>query len=511
MATAIARRGDLEGHIVLLANGAWPDAKQLCIFATRVVTLRTAVHVTVFTNDDLLERAKRDVACELEGKTQVGIIRIIALPADRHKHFVDPEFEAAFATVFRQLIVGERVRCSATGEQHGPLPVPQAIVTPKNATLESLQRLRADAGAGPGASVKLFAWYARVPSTLFFFHGPAERGGVGDVRAKTVLFLDSILIRIPGYEPMYAHEVQPQELAHHGTLGAEWLTIYDMFASCDGVLLATPECFDPLSIIGTRAWMAETGRGAHAVGPLLSTGTRAVENALCEADRGTEIRDFVSRVLKSHGPLSLLFISFGTWMWPKYPEKLWTFLDVVMDLGIPFILSDASEHANVPDEVRERVDRYQLGLISSWCPQQMILNHPVTAWFLTHCGHNSMMESISAGVPMICWPFIGDGALNAIYLTDTFKCAYELLEVRTGHGLERIYRTGARTVGTPAAIRAEALDVLARAFGEDGARKRERMQGVQARFAEVWTRGGAGGHDGESVCATEAFLAGVGL
>ena len=28
-----------------------------------------------------------------------------------------------------------------------------------------------------------------------------------------------------------------------------------------------------------------------------------------EADLGTEIRDFVSRVLKSHGPLSLLFVS----------------------------------------------------------------------------------------------------------------------------------------------------------------------------------------------------------
>ncbi|KAJ2972677.1 hypothetical protein NUW54_g12212 [Trametes sanguinea] len=230
----------------------------------------------------------------------------------------------------------------------------------------------------------------------------------------------------------------------------------------------------PLSLIGTRAWMAETGRGAYAVGPIASTGVRAVENELMEADRGPEVRDFVSRILKSRGPKSLLYISFGASMWPKYPEKLWAFLDVVMERRIPFILSHASEFAQIPDDVREKLSWYNLGLLSSWCPQQMILNHPVTGWFLTHCGHCSVMEAISAGVPMICWPFAADGALNAVHLTDTLKCAYELLEVRTGHGLRRVYRTGVRPVGTLDALRSEARAVLEQAFGEDGERRRER-------------------------------------
>ena len=86
----------------------------------------------------------------------------------------------------------------------------------------------------------------------------------------------------------------------------------------------------------------------------------------------------------------------------------------------------------------------------------------------------------------ICWPFAGDGALNAIHLTDTLKCAYELLEVRSGHGLGRIYRTGARASSTPAALRAEVRDVLEKAFGEDGARKRENVGKVRERFARVW-------------------------
>ncbi|KAI0370536.1 UDP-Glycosyltransferase/glycogen phosphorylase [Pilatotrama ljubarskyi] len=497
-----------EGHIVLLGNGPWADAKQLCIFGTRIVKLRP-VHVTIFTTEAFLERARREVSSELA---------TIALPSERHRHFVDPAFEVAFAKAYRQLLAGEAVQCAATGERFSHLPLPQAIVT-HNSTLESLRRLKAESSA----PVKLFVWYAHVPSALFFFHGPAERGGIGDVRARVqaeaqrrgapaeevfeeiVSFLSSTLIRIPGYEPIYSHEVQPQELSYHGTFGLEWLTTYDMFTACDGVLMSTPECFDPLSIIATRAWMAETGRGAYAVGPIISSGAQAVENEILEADKGTDIRDFISRVMKSHGPKSLLYISFGSWIWPKYPESLWTFLDVVMDLGIPFILSHASELAEVPEEVKERVDRYRLGMLSTWCPQQMILHHPVTAWFLTHCGHKSVMEAISAGVPMICWPFIGDGPLNAIHLTDTLKCAYELLEVRTGHGLERIYRTGARAVGTPAAIRAEALRVLESAFGEDGERKRANVLKMRARFEQAW-RG-----DGESARAAEAFVEELGL
>ncbi|KAI9065288.1 glycosyltransferase family 1 protein, partial [Trametes sanguinea] len=427
------------GHIVLLANAPWTDAKQLCIFATRVVRVHPT-HVTIFTNDAFVERARREVASELAQDTARGVyIRIIALPSDRHQQFIDPVFEAAFAKVYRQIIAGQPIQCTATGEVHDALPIPEAIITPKNSTLDALARLREQTSGlqATATKPKLLTWYSRVPAYLFFFHGPSERGGIGDVRAKTVSFLESTLLRVPGYEPMYSHEIQPQELNHHGNLGLEWLTIYDMFTKCDGVLVATPECYDPLSLIGTRAWMAETGRGAYAVGPIASTGVRA---------------------------------------------KLWAFLDVVMERRIPFILSHASEFAQIPDDVREKLSWYNLGLLSSWCPQQMILNHPVTGWFLTHCGHCSVMGAISAGVPMICWPFAADGALNAVHLTDTLKCAYELLEVRTGHGLRRVYRTGVRPVGTLDALRGEARAVLEQAFGEDGERRRERALRMRERF-----------------------------
>lgn len=40
-------------------------------------------------------------------------------------------------------------------------------------------------------------------------------------------------------------------------------------------------------------------------------------------------------------------------------------------------MSHASPFAVVPDETRAKVDKYGLGILSQWAPQQTILSHPV--------------------------------------------------------------------------------------------------------------------------------------
>ncbi|EJF59604.1 UDP-Glycosyltransferase/glycogen phosphorylase [Dichomitus squalens LYAD-421 SS1] len=507
----------VQGHIVLLGNGSWPDTKQLCIFATRIVNLRST-HITIFTTEDLFERARREVTSEMQDSLSMDLIRIVGLPSGRCDNLTDATFNVAFTEIYEKLMGSRNFQCTATGRNYGPLPLPRAVVSP-NFTMELMTALRKRSHQ----SVKLLAWYSRAPSTLFFFHGPAERGGVKELCArvqeeaartqtpevkiieKTVHFLHNHLIRVPGYEPIYSHEIQPQELATRGSIGTEWLTIHDMLMACDGVLISTPESWDALSIIGARYWMKETSRNVYAIGPMLARSPQAAENEVAIAHQGAATRTFLDRILKTHGERSLLYISFGCAMWPKHPEKLWTFLDAVMELQIPFILSHASNDATIPQEIKDKVDCYGLGLLSPFCPQQMILNHQATGWFVTQCGQGSVLEAVNAGVPMICWPYVGDEALNAIYIVDTLKIGYELLQIRTGHGLKRIYRTGVRPEGTPEAIRAETMVVLRRAFGQDGAKLRGNVECLRQKLKDMWEQGG------ESQQAALAFVGSLGL
>ncbi|KAH7651729.1 UDP-glucuronosyl/UDP-glucosyltransferase protein [Dioscorea alata] len=78
------------------------------------------------------------------------------------------------------------------------------------------------------------------------------------------------------------------------------------------------------------------------------------------------------------------------------------------------------------EETRER------GLVVSWCPQEVVLEHAAVGGFLTHSGWNSTLESLSGGVPMISWPFFAEQPTNC-----RFACREWGVGMEIGSGVER--------------------------------------------------------------------------
>ncbi|OVA11553.1 UDP-glucuronosyl/UDP-glucosyltransferase [Macleaya cordata] len=60
-------------------------------------------------------------------------------------------------------------------------------------------------------------------------------------------------------------------------------------------------------------------------------------------------------------------------------------------------------------------------IVRDWAPQLEILAHASTGGFLSHCGWNSCMESLSMGVPIAAWPMHSDQPMNTMLVTEELK------------------------------------------------------------------------------------------
>ena len=103
---------------------------------------------------------------------------------------------------------------------------------------------------------------------------------------------------------------------------------------------------------------------------------------------------------------SVAYVSFGTAKTPPSHELV-TLAEALEDRKVPFIWSlKDNAKVHLPDGFLERT-KFQ-GIVIPWAPQAKVLGHEAVGVFVTHCGWNSLLDTIVGGVPVICRPFYGD-------------------------------------------------------------------------------------------------------
>ncbi|KAL0921005.1 hypothetical protein M5K25_008028 [Dendrobium thyrsiflorum] len=86
-----------------------------------------------------------------------------------------------------------------------------------------------------------------------------------------------------------------------------------------------------------------------------------------------------------------------------------------------FVLVVQNEDNNwIPEGYEERIKGSGM-LIRGWAPQLLILNNIAVGGFVTHCGWNSSLEGICAGLPMVTWPLYAEQFYNEKLLVEVLK------------------------------------------------------------------------------------------
>ncbi|KAK7252893.1 hypothetical protein RIF29_37152 [Crotalaria pallida] len=247
-------------------------------------------------------------------------------------------------------------------------------------------------------------------------------------------------LKIPGCRSVRPEEVVDPMLDRNDMQYEEYLGVGNGIPKSDGVLINT---WEELQHSDLQALRDEDLLGGilnkipvYGIGPI-------ARQPVSETSQETEL---VLQWLDKQPSESVIYVSFGsggTMSFEQMTELAWAlelseqrFIWVVraptevaadaafLSTGFTSNSDDNNEVvANyLPEGFLSRTHNVGI-LVLEWAPQEAILRHPSIGGFLSHCGWNSTIESLTNGVPMIAWPLYAEQRMNATLLAEEMGVA----------------------------------------------------------------------------------------
>ncbi|XP_023512259.1 UDP-glycosyltransferase 86A2 [Cucurbita pepo subsp. pepo] len=142
---------------------------------------------------------------------------------------------------------------------------------------------------------------------------------------------------------------------------------------------------------------------------------------------------------KPHG--SVLYVSFGSYAHVSKTDLTEIAYGLSLS-GVHFIWvirpDIVSSNDTDPLPVGYRKEVGERSMIVTWCRQNQVLAHPAIGGFLSHCGWNSILESIWCNVPLLCFPLLTDQFTNRKLVVEDWTVGINLRDGRQMISKEKV-------------------------------------------------------------------------
>lgn len=140
------------------------------------------------------------------------------------------------------------------------------------------------------------------------------------------------------------------------------------------------------------------------IGPLLPSPEETISHGALFRLDGKRYMEW----LDSKPAKSVVYVSFGSLSVIR-KQQLEELLNGLEECGRPYLWVVRKDNRGEGVEL----EKGENGMVVEWCSQVQVLSHPSIGCFVTHCGWNSMLESLACGVPIVGAPQMSDQGMNA--------------------------------------------------------------------------------------------------